>query len=264
MFGLFFVGISPKTSFLLPAGSHIMVNASQFWHKGKQVWIRHGRTRRGGLVFLDSGGYIFFNRQDDYPFSPGQYMNLVSYLRPDFFASMDYPCEPSITERLPDLPIAERIQVTVSNAVTLAAMEEMTPGSRLVPVIQGWTLDDYKYCLNLYADNDCLRPFMAVGSMCVRQNDAGILDLIRGIYEHATTLGVERLHYFGLKLTPRLSQVQDLIYSRDSAAVYFSPNRAIKKKWGGRRFASTTPQKREAIQYFLSKVERYGLTWRTI
>lgn len=260
----FYIGTSPKDAYMLPEGAHIMLNASQFWDSAQPGWQRLGRVSRGGLVFLDSGGFVFFSKRGAYPFTAGAYLNLVSYVRPDYFASLDLPCVPAITAGLQQ-SVAERIKATVQNALELIELEPMlwrggsTP--QLVPVIQGWQLEDYRHCIELYAEAGGIRPYMAVGSMFNRSS-AEAAALISGIAEHAQLHGVQRLHFFGLKMSRQLEVLRHLIYSLDSAAVYFAANARIKHEWGGKRWAPTRAAKKQALRHWLAKLDERGLQWR--
>lgn len=261
MSGIFYIGTSPKDAYMLPAGANIMLNARQF-HTSFQ-WKRHGRVSRGGRVFLDCGGYVFFSEYGRFPFTPAAYLNLVAYLMPDYYASMDYPCEPSISSELAGMDVEARIQATVANAVALADMEAMIPGPVLVPVIQGWVIEDYWRCLDLYAAAGLIRPYMAIGSMCTRSNTAEIAELVAAVHTYAARLGVQRLHAFGLKRSEYLDPVQHLIYSRDSAVLYKAPTAEIKRQWNGRQYASGRAEKRQAISYFTSDLTRRGMVWQS-
>lgn len=259
----FFVGTSPKDAYMLPNGTHMMVNASQFWRGDKWLVSRPSNT---GWLFLDSGGFVFFNRLGEYPFTPAAYLNLVQKLRPDFFASMDYPCEPSITGKLGKMPIRERIQRTVENTAVLCDMACMLSGqSTIVPVIQGWNSDDYLYCLELHQQAGTLRPYMAVGSMCTRSNSSEICEVFTAVYQAAMQLGVKRLHAFGLKQSAKLHPIHKMIYSRDSAVLYFSHR--LQKKWerdrNGRvtKFAPSRNAKREAIGQFVADLYGNAFRW---
>jgi len=232
---VFFIGTSPRDAYMLPDGANIMLNARQFWNG--MGWARHGRTSRGGLTFLDCGGYVFFNEHGYFPFTAAAYLNLVAYLKPDYYASMDYPCEPSISSALSGMDVMARIRATVENCQLLADMECMTGGS-LVPVIQGWQVEDYQFCLDLYLSAGLIRPYMAVGSMCTRSNTAEIADLVIGVHAAATRAGVKQLHFFGLKRSDYLRPVQYLIHSQDSAAVYYAPTAEIKRTWGGKKIST--------------------------
>lgn len=248
---------------MLPQGANIMLNAAQYWKQG--TWSRRlGRPRNAGKIFLDSGGFVFFNKYQEYPFTAVQYLNLIALLRPDFYASLDYPCEPTITGKLGLETIDERIEATVANTLELMRLEALVPESRLVPVIQGWEIDDYRKCLDMYAAADAIRPYMAVGSVCTRSNDENTVDLIRQIHEYATNMGVERLHLFGLKMSEAISAADEYIYSRDSAAVYFAANREMRRAWGDSRFAPTREAKRQAVRHWLNRLNQRNITWQTL
>lgn len=262
-FMLFFVGTSPRDAYMLPCGTHIMVNARQYWNKkgNGRLWLPWGRTSRGGLVFLDCGGYVFFKDLGQFPFTVEQYMELVVYLRPTYYASTDYPCEPSITAKLGDMSVLERIERTVENCRQLAQLDGAAPKSTMVPVIQGWVLEDYKHCLDLYRAAGLLRPYVAVGSMCTRSNTREIAELFKGISDYARSMGVARLHAFGLKRSPYLAEINNTIYSRDSAVAYFANNRQTRREMDGRRFPRGRDEKRRLAKEFLDGLTAKGFTW---
>ena len=140
--------------------------------------------------------------------------------------------------------------------ITHASLDkaEMVGCGEAVPVIQGYELDEYIHCLDLHAEAGTIRPYMAVGSMCRRISDTELERLIAGIWKHASSLGVKRLHYFGLKLTPKLIELDPFIYSRDSAVSYDSYSSEIRAKRNGRRWPRGQAEKRESIESFLSRV----------
>lgn len=240
-----------------------MFNASQFWKRGS--WIS-SRPRNAGEIFMDSGGFVFFNKFGEYPFSVDQYLGLIHKMRPDYFASMDFPCEPTITSLLGKIGVKERIERTVENAVRIAQREGETK-ALFVPVIQGYDADDYAYCLELHRQAGTIRPYMAVGSLCNRSNSQEIGDLFPKIYESAQEVGVKQLHAFGLKRSPKLSSINHLIYSRDSATLYYTNSNEKRREWekskGGRstRFAPTRQDKKDIIASKLKDLSAEGYIW---
>lgn len=202
------------------------------------------------------------NRYGDYPFSMGAYANIIAYLRPDYYASMDYPCEPEITRSLALTSNLERIRATVANARMMADdYEAMLPGVEMVPVIQGWTLDEYKTSIDLYGRSGMIRPYMAVGSMCTRSNDRELERIIPSLHDYASQAGVKHLHFFGLKMSPVTIDLSGYIYSRDSAAVLFANNAETKRRWGG-RFPRTQEQKKEAFSMWFNRAVSAGLIYK--
>jgi hypothetical protein len=257
-----FTGINPRYQWFpwLPDGLNVMYSAAGAWDETAQRFNprkfmpgTHGR-------WLDCGGYTVLNRYGDYPWSAAAYANLVAILRPDYYATMDYPCEPDITRALRLATNEERIQATVANAAAFAQeYEPMIDGPQLVPVIQGWTLDEYLYCLHLYQEADMIREYMAVGSMCTRSNDEQLKEIVPALYEAARRAGVFRLHFFGFKMSSVLDGLQPYIYSQDSAAVYIANTRKVKERWGG-RYAKTKAHKQEAFDIFFDRARDLRLT----
>jgi hypothetical protein len=89
---------------------------------------------------------------------------------------------------------------------------------RFVPVLQGWSLDDYRRCLDLYADAGVdLTSFetVGIGSVCRRQ----ATDEIGQIVSAMSAEGV-RLHGFGVK-TAGLRKYAKYLASADSMAWSF-------------------------------------------
>jgi hypothetical protein len=258
-----FTGISPRWQQFswLPDGLHIMYSAGGAWNNRKKEWRAMVYPRNAGKRWLDCGGFTLLNKYGDYPFTVANYANLVAATRPTFYATMDYPCEPNINRTMALRDNRQRIKATVDMAAQLMAMGPMIDTGTAVPVLQGYTLDEYLYCLELYHRRGLVRPYMAVGSMCKRSNDVEILDLLPPIYEAAVSAGVKRLHLFGLKLSDVLKPLHGMIWSRDSAAVLFAPDAATKRRWGGRRWARGQKEKRYAFEYFWNNAEQLGLLY---
>jgi hypothetical protein len=62
----------------------------------------------------------------------------------DWAAPMDWMCEPWIVEKT-GLSVREHQERTVANYL---ALRDRGP---FIPVLQGWTLEDYETCVDLYA-----------------------------------------------------------------------------------------------------------------
>lgn len=83
---------------------------------------------------------------------------------------------------------------------TVASWHELTslaPDLPWIPVLQGWTPDDYLRCVELYSSSGVdltEQPLVGVGSVCRRQGTEEALEVLRPL--HALEL---RLHGFGFK-----------------------------------------------------------------
>jgi hypothetical protein len=244
----------------LPNGINVMLSAVGFFKN--DIRRRDRYPRATGLRWLDSGGFTALNKWGDYPFSIPQYLNLAAHLRPDYYATLDYPCEPNISRTLHKMTNAERIAATVENTRVQLDMEPMVGHGVAVPVIQGFTLDEYRDCIDQHERAGNIRPYMAVGSMCRRISAAELHRLIPGIAERAAQAGATRLHYFGLKLSPDLADLREFIYSQDSAVALDAYDAEERKARGGRRFPRGMSEKRTAFLSFANRLDRLGLNWR--
>ncbi len=260
--GLFFTGLNPRWQkyTFLPAGINVMYSAAGFWDKDRQEWRRGKFQRHYGLRWLDLGGFTLLNKFGDYPFSVVNSANLIARLAPHFYGTMDYPCEPEISRSLGLMSNEQRIVATVANAAELAEWEAQLPG-QMVPVIQGYALNEYLYCLKLYQEAGLIRDYMAVGSMCRRISNEELGNLIPAIYYAAQAAGCTRLHFFGLKLSPDLEPYANMIYSRDSSVALDSYSPTLRARRGGRRFPRGQQEKREAFEDFLLRLDRLELNY---
>jgi hypothetical protein len=262
---IFLIGLNPRWQMykFLPDKINVMFSAAGFWDNDKKEWRRGKKFRASfGIRWLDCGGFTLLNQYGDYPFSTVNLANLIAYLKPDFYVPQDYPCEPEITRSLDLTSNAQRIEATVKNAIELAEWESQLKGV-MVPVIQGYTLDEYLYCLDLYDRAGLIRDYMAVGSMCRRISDDELGKLIPGIYYAAQRLGCTKLHFFGLKLSPPLAIYDDMIYSRDSAVAMDSYDDEVRRRRNGRRFPRGQKEKQENFEMFLGRLDDLMLNWRT-
>lgn len=198
-----------------------MMSAAGMWKPARRQFMRK-RAWPWTRWMLDSGGYTAFMRWADYPWRPDDYLELIRRDRPTFAASMDYCCEPSITEKLVGVSIEDRIRATADVARYLCARD-----ARIFPVLQGWSLDDYELSWQLTKN---LRPRMiGIGSVCVRQGEKRIAELCQEL-QYIIPRGVWK-HGFGVKmLALRYDAVREFFQSIDTCAWEFHRRAA---KWRG-------------------------------
>jgi len=232
-----------------------MYSAAGFWDAGE--WRRKRFPKKSGLRFLDCGGFTMLNKHGEYPFTTVNFMNLVAFLRPDYYVPLDYPCEPGISRNLGLMTNEQRIKKTVKNAAEMVQWETHVKG-QMVPVIQGYTLDEYKRCIDAHADAGTMREYMAVGSMCRRLSNDELHNLITGIAQYAE--GV-RLHFFGLKLSPALANLRELIYSQDSAVAMDAYDKKLRMARDGRRWPRGQIEKKIAFESFLRRLRKLNLEY---
>lgn len=209
---------------------------------------------------LDSGGFTELSMYGEWRTTPGEYVAAVRRYDEEighlsWVAPQDWMCEPFILAKT-GLSVAEHQARTIDNYRRLRDLWwDTEPGGGdtfreyvdlcpFMPVLQGWTGDDYRRHADAYyaADvrlEDC--PVVGLGSVCRRQNTAAIGALVR---EFTPWLA---LHGFGCKTSGLAAYGQHLI-SADSLAWSYA---------GRREPAGCTPSHRNE-----ANCPRYALAWR--
>lgn len=191
--------------------SHRTLAPRRTFHRAKLPWV------------LDSGGFTEIATHGRWEISAAEYLTAVHRYQDEiglleWCAPQDWMCEPMMLEKT-GLTVAEHQARTVGNFLDLKALD---PAAPIIPVLQGWTLDDYLHCIDLYDRSgvDLVEePTVGLGSVCRRQSTK---DIHRLVYEIAST-GL-KLHGFGVK-TSGLSMYGDLLFSADSFAWSFTARR---------------------------------------
>ncbi|WP_262403457.1 hypothetical protein [Actinomadura sp. CNU-125] len=171
---------------------------------------------------VDSGGFTELSMNGRWVTTPGEYVEAL--LRYDdeigdiaWAAPQDWMVEPVMLDRT-GLTVREHQERTVSNFLELEALwpERGAGDCPIMPVIQGWTLDDYLRCVDLYesagvrlAEN---YPVVGVGSVCRRQNTSEIALIFRELAQLDLPL-----HGFGVK-TGGLARYGRWLTTADSMA----------------------------------------------
>jgi hypothetical protein len=169
---------------------------------------------------LDSGAFTELSMHGRYRFSAEVYAEEAMFYADrvgllDFAVIMDWMCEPFVTART-GLSVAEHQERTVASYLELTAL---APSVRWVPVVQGYSPEDYTNHLEMYSsagiDLASLR-LVGLGSVCRRQHTAAIECVVRHLYSCGLSL-----HAFGAK-TIGLCRFADAVESADSAAWSFA------------------------------------------
>jgi hypothetical protein len=140
--------------------------------------------------------------------------------RLEWVAPQDYMCESHVLAKT-GMPISEHQRLTVLNFVRLRDLL----GPLVVPVLQGWTVDDYLRCWELYyrAGVDLeWEDTIGVGSVCRRQDTAEAGRIFRTL---AAQLLPTSLHGFGVK-ADGLHAYGDCLQSADSMAWSYTARRS--------------------------------------
>lgn len=168
---------------------------------------------------LDSGAFTEISTRGRWTVSPEAYVAEVRRYRQeigrmDWAAIQDWMCEPHILE-LTGLSVEEHQRRTVESYLELRRLAPEVPW---LPILQGWTLEDYQRHLRMYtaAGVDLWdAPLVGIGSICRRQGTAEAEAILR----HFSALKID-LHAFGLKRTG-LHRCWSHIRSMDSMAWSF-------------------------------------------
>lgn len=164
---------------------------------------------------LDSGGFTELDRNGGWTLSAADYTSFVRRAvreigEPDFVAPQDWMVEPRMLQRT-GLTIDEHQRRTVENFRELRQLL----GTRVIPVLQGWTLYDYLTCVERYESAGIdlgAERLVGLGTVCRRQHVKPTATIVRRLAREGI-----RLHGFGVKLTG-LELYGDALVSADSMA----------------------------------------------
>lgn len=200
-------------------------------------------------VFVDSGGFTELSTRGRWTIPAGEYVAGVRRLSAQlgtvgWCAIQDWMCEPHIIHGGPPpgggkpspgtgLTVEEHQRRTIASLLELRAL---APDIQWTPVVQGFEIDDYLQCVDMYDDAGVdLRnePIVGVGSVCRRQSTDEIGELFRLLFDE----GLERLHGFGVKAEGLIKHGY-LLKSADSLAwarrgMKATRDEGIRDPWGG-------------------------------
>lgn len=131
--------------------------------------------------------------------------------------SQDYMCEPDILART-GLTVSEHQRKTIERYDQLLAER---PGVYIMPVLQGWTVEDYASHVRQYGRRLKRGAWVGVGSICKRNKDPQVVvDILQAIHRERPDL---KLHGFGLKKTALArADVREHLESADSMSWSYS------------------------------------------
>lgn len=179
---------------------------------------------------LDSGAFSELQQngcwlvsEEQYAFEVRLWQEKIGKLA--WAAPQDWMCEPIVINggrvgnlvfKGTHLSIREHQDRTVRNYLRL---REVAPDLPWIPVLQGWSMDDYLRCLELYGEVGIdLRklPLVGLGTVCRRQGTKEAEEIVT----HLAGLGL-KIHAFGFKMQG-LENVAGLLTSADSMAWSYS------------------------------------------
>lgn len=181
-----------ETSWLEKAGFPLFIS-----HRRLRK-LRRSLPRAIASWALDSGGFTALSGDGEWDMTPAQYVAAVQRYRDEighleWAAPMDWMCEPAVRART-GKTVAEHQALTIGNYLRL---RDMAPHLPFVPVLQGWDLDDYRRCADLYirAGVDLgAEAVVGIGSVCRRQATREIAAIVATLADDGI-----RLHGFGVK-----------------------------------------------------------------
>lgn len=172
---------------------------------------------------LDSGGFSelsmygeWRSSTTDYIAATKRYADEIGSLR--WAAIRDWMCEPFIVAKT-GLTVREHQRHTVDSYLKLMTL---APDLPWIPVLQGFTLGEYKQCWDDYnrAGVDLANlPLVGIGSICRRQHTDEIATIVRYFSEQGL-----QPHGFGVKIQG-LTQFAQYLTSADSMAWSFATRR---------------------------------------
>ncbi|QLG30154.1 hypothetical protein HUG10_21440 (plasmid) [Halorarum halophilum] len=166
-------------------------------------------------MFIDSGGYSFFESKGEYTTSDEAYLRYVARAQPDYFALRDYPCEPDILDER-DTTVTCHQQLTTEKAqILLELMDEFEIQAMPVAVVQGWAPSDYQDHLRQLYRAGVLDQveYIGIGTLCCREDVGQIATIVKAVRD---SVGPDfKIHGFGVKR--EALERPDVVENLDSA-----------------------------------------------
>lgn len=166
---------------------------------------------------MDSGGFTMISKHGQYIISNKEYLRCIGLQNPTMAFCQDWMCEASILKKT-GLTIKEHQKRT-----TRSFLDLHSKNSSVMPVLQGWELDDYCRHVDQYVRMGVEISYLfGLGTVCSRNGSPKIIKkIVNGIKKRFPSI---KLHGFGVKSTS-LVLCKNLLYSADSMAWSFSGRR---------------------------------------
>ncbi len=167
---------------------------------------------------LDSAAFTQVLALGDFIMSPSDYVNHINrWSRCGHLiaaVSQDYMCESFILKKW-NRTVHDHQRKTVDRFYTII---DLNPNVYILPVLQGYTLEDYLKCADMY--NFPPGCYVGIGSVCKRNRN---IDEVKSILKGVADYTGFNLHGFGLKLTALQNpEIRKLLSSSDSMAWSFN------------------------------------------
>lgn len=193
------------------------------------VSVNRLRKRKSSFMvgdwIMDSGAFSTIKAHGGYPHPVSEYAEQIKRWSTcgNLLAAVaqDYMCEADMLT-ITGLTIPDHQRLTIERYDALLACD--VGGVTIIPVLQGYSPEDYVQHIRMYGDR--LKPGMwvGVGSVCKRNGRVKVIeDVLSAINRERPDL---RLHGFGLKTTALSSEkVRGMLHTADSMAWSYAARR---------------------------------------
>jgi hypothetical protein len=183
-------------------------------------------------LWLDSAGFVAMEKYGWFPWTPEAYIFGLCAAYPwTRFSALDCCVEEEVAGSR--FMVEERVSKTIALNYTCQRLaDEAGIGDRLMPIIQGDTVDDYLRCFEAIEPLAMRHGLIGVGSMC-RRKVGGPLGIVEIVDALDRRLPKEvKLHLFGLKSDggEAVTTLGDRVYSIDSQAYGFRARMIAQEK----------------------------------
>ena len=202
------------------------------------------------ILLIDSGGFPSSFIYNGYNKSDREYLFFVKSVKADYFVLRDYPCESQILKKY-NVTVRDQIHRTLEHHLKLLELYENTDiSAEPISVIQGWEIQDYLYCIDIFREHGLILDYTAIGSTCRRHRIKQTQKVILAVKDSLPRK--VKLHAFGVKLSVLNDKaVWEALYSADSSAWDFY---ARWKLWRDKGESAFDASLKTLISY-LSKID---------
>jgi len=210
-------GSTYKALEVLPMDPNVLVSAGLYYYRASRCFHRANIPSNAGKIMVDSGAQQFNTRFKSYPYGTDYYIHFAKRLQADFIVSLDVPCDFVVARK--EMTVDEALEITVKNAENLFdAYHSKGRAWECMPilVIQGYELEDFLRCLEMYKDLNLLEKwdYWGIGSLCLERSPDKVYEVCRAIRKE---VGWKKwLHVFGPN-TRAMKKIWRLVNSVDSA-----------------------------------------------
>lgn len=215
-------------------------------------------------LMIDSGAYDFIiKKKGGYPYEPKEYFQKIydlyhhkdEILPLNYLVSMDLICNPVLnnTDHKNNL---SKIKKTINNTIKLFRLfEEKNPQFKLVPVIQGYRIDEYEKCVQGLIDTNILssNQKVGIGSLANRKKVSEIRSVVKAVSDKLIENNLKdvKIHLFGITLNAIKNQeIAQIISSFDSFSWTFPYRFGRVKAFTGNRMIEANTHKKLVEQEF--------------